>query len=84
MHARTPGHAEADLGVSHFRVCGQYAGLYTRRVPRGAGEGSKQQLRVCICVCVGLARTIYTRCTYDIFGIEVTNYTVIYSVFIQF
>jgi hypothetical protein len=30
--------------------------------------------------CVGLARTIYIRCIYDIFGREITKYTVIYSV----
>jgi len=34
--------------------------------------------------CVGLARTIHIRCIYGIFGREVTNYTVINSVYIRF
>ena len=33
---------------------------------------------------VGLARTIYIRFTYGIFGREITRYTVIYSAYIQF
>jgi len=33
--------------------------------------------------CVGLARTIYIRCTYGIFGREITKYTVIYGVYIR-
>jgi len=33
---------------------------------------------------VGLARTIYIRCLYGIFGREITKYTVIYSVYIRF
>jgi hypothetical protein len=36
------------------------------------------------CICVGLARTIYIRCVYGIFGREFTIYTVIYSVYIRF
>ena len=28
------------------------------------------------CICIGLARTIYIRCTYGIFGLEITKYTV--------
>ena len=28
-----------------------------------------------MCIIVGLARTIYIRCTYDIFGLEITKYT---------
>jgi len=35
-------------------------------------------------VCVGLARTIYIRCVYGIFGREITIYTVIYGVYIRF
>jgi hypothetical protein len=35
-------------------------------------------------VCLGLARTINIRCTYGIFGREVTKYTVIYGVYIRF
>jgi len=34
--------------------------------------------------CLGLARTIYIRCTYGIFGREITKYTVIYGVYIRF
>ena len=34
-------------------------------------------------VYIGLARTIYIRCTYGIFGREITEYTVIYGVYIQ-
>ena len=34
--------------------------------------------------CVGLARTIYIRCIYDIFGREITKYTVIYGAYIRF
>jgi hypothetical protein len=33
---------------------------------------------------VGLARTIYIRCVYGIFGREITIYTVIYGVYIRF
>jgi hypothetical protein len=33
---------------------------------------------------VGLARTIYIRFTYGIFGREITKYTVIYGVYIRF
>jgi hypothetical protein len=33
---------------------------------------------------VGMARTIYTRCIYGIFGREITKYTVIYGVYIRF
>ena len=35
-------------------------------------------------VLVGLARTIYIRCLYGIFGREITKYTVIYGVYIRF
>jgi hypothetical protein len=33
---------------------------------------------------LGLARTIYIRCIYGIFGREITRYTVIYGVYIRF
>jgi hypothetical protein len=33
---------------------------------------------------VGSARTIHIRCTYDIFGRDMTNYTVIYGVYKRF
>jgi hypothetical protein len=33
---------------------------------------------------IGLARTIYIRCIYGIFGREITKYTVIYGVNIRF
>jgi len=33
---------------------------------------------------IGLARTIYIRLIYAIFGREITKYTVIYGVYIQF
>ena len=33
---------------------------------------------------LGLARTIYIRCIYGIFGREITEYTVIYGVYIRF
>ena len=32
---------------------------------------------------VGLARTIYIRCIYGIFGREIIKYTVIYGVYIR-
>jgi hypothetical protein len=35
-------------------------------------------------ICVGLARTLYIRCIYGIFGRETTEYTVIYGVYIRF
>ena len=41
-------------------------------------------VHVCVCVCVGLARTIYIRCTYGIFGLEITKYTVHIYVYIRF
>ena len=34
--------------------------------------------------CVGLARTIYIRCTYGIFGLKITKYTVYMYVYIRF
>jgi hypothetical protein len=34
------------------------------------------------CVCVGLARTIYIRFIYGIFGLEITKYTVYINVYI--
>ena len=33
---------------------------------------------------VGLARTIYIRCIYGIFGREITEYTVVYNVYVRF
>jgi len=39
---------------------------------------------VCVCMYVGLARTIYIRCIYGIFGREITEYTVIHGVYIRF
>ena len=33
---------------------------------------------------VGLARTIYIRCMYGVFGREINKYTVIYGVYIRF
>jgi len=35
-------------------------------------------------ICVGLARTLYIRCIYGIFGRETTEYTVMYGVYIRF
>jgi hypothetical protein len=37
-----------------------------------------------VAVCVGLARTLYIRCTYGIFGRETTKHTVMYGVYIWF
>jgi hypothetical protein len=37
-----------------------------------------------ICTFVRLARTMYTRCIYGIFGREITKYTVMYSAHIRF
>ena len=37
-----------------------------------------------VTVYLGLARTIYIRCIYAIFGGEITKYTVIYGVYIRF
>jgi hypothetical protein len=33
---------------------------------------------------IGLARTIYIRCTYGIFGLKITKYTVYIYVYIRF
>ena len=33
---------------------------------------------------IGLARTIYIRCTYGMFGREITKYTVIHNVYVRF
>jgi hypothetical protein len=41
---------------------------------------------MCVCVyviCIGLARTIYIRCVYGMFGRENTQYMVIYGVYIR-
>ena len=37
-----------------------------------------------VLICVGLARTMYIRCTYGIFSREGTKYTVVYDVHIRF
>ena len=44
-------------------------------------EGEGEGVCVCVCVCVygawtGMARAIYVRCTFGIFGREITEYTV--------
>jgi len=36
------------------------------------------------CIWLGLARTIYIRCIYGIFGREITKYTVVYGAYIRF
>jgi len=36
------------------------------------------------CIYIGLAKTIYIRCTYGIFGLEITKYTVYIYVYIRF
>ena len=41
------------------------------------------QKRTCT-PCIGLARTIYIRCMYGIFGRGITKYTVIYDVYTRF
>ena len=44
-------------------------------------------VRPATCACpvrVGLAITIYIRCIYGLFGRNITKYTVIYGVYIQF
>jgi len=38
----------------------------------------------CVDTPLGLARTIYIRCMYGIFGREITTYTVIYGAYIRF
>ena len=55
-------------GMQHTGVCG-----------RGAGNDGD----VCVCTHVELARTIYIRCIYGIFGRKTTKYTVIYGVYIR-
>ena len=39
---------------------------------------------VVLCTCVRLARTIFIRCMYGIFGREIIKYTVIYGVYLRF
>jgi len=43
-----------------------------------------QGCRLSLTAFVGLARTIYVRCIYGIFCRKITNYTVIYGVYIRF
>jgi len=43
-----------------------------------------RQVFVRYVLCVGLARTIYIRCTYGIFGLEITKYTVYIYTYIRF
>jgi hypothetical protein len=59
----------------------------------GMRKGGSTQLFTYVCahICVflpktyvGLARTIYVRCIYGIFGRKITNYTVIYGAYIRF
>ena len=66
--------------------------LYAR-VPLSATYQTRVYMHVCLSlqpikhVCLsylGLARTIYTRCTYGIFGLEITKYTVYIYVYIRF
>jgi len=47
----------------------------------GTHEFAKSPFRT---ICVGLARIIYIRYIYGIFGKEIIKYTVIYGVYIQF
>jgi hypothetical protein len=37
-----------------------------------------------VTACIGLARTIYIRCTYGIFGLDITKYMVYIYVYIRF
>jgi len=58
-------------------------------IPRSSSQASwKQKYRKeeknCTGIYIGLARTIYIRCTYGIFGREIIKYTVIYGVYIRF
>jgi len=50
---------------------------------KNAGSG-KYQWGITSGKYIGLARTIYIRCIYGIFGREITKYTVIYGVYIRF
>jgi len=50
-------------------------------IKEGENRGATSR---CMQSFVGLARTIYIRCTYGIFGSEITRYTVIYGVYLQF
>jgi hypothetical protein len=45
---------------------------------------SKKSLCIPYALCVRLARTMYIRCIYGIFGREITKDTVIYGVYIRF
>ena len=38
----------------------------------------------CCCTYSGMARTIYIRCIYGMFGREITKYTVIYGAYLRF
>ena len=50
----------------------------------GRAESDHGRCRWVCGTCLGLARTIYIRCIYGIFGREFTKDTVIYGVYIRF
>jgi len=72
------------VGIVRVQNGGSVSHAYSR-----AGPIPQQCTSMCsVChvyaVYVGLARTIYIRCIYGIFGREITKFTVIYGVYIRF
>ena len=61
----------AHVCVFCVSVCIAFADTYSRREPITN-------------LLLGLARTIYIRCIYGMFGREIIKYTVIYGVYIRF
>ena len=53
-------------------------------ITHGWYEGNAWRTPLSVCIHVGLARTIYIRFTYGIFGLEITKYTVYIYVYIRF
>jgi len=60
---------------------------WVARLAQVESPGRSMHVRPATCACpvrVGLAITIYIRCIYGLFGRNITKYTVIYGVYIQF
>jgi len=82
-------HSLSGFAVAHSVISAQFVALYcgpfshiNQELPNSK---SQSHLRPSLmCSCVGLARIIYIRFTYGIFGREITKYTVIHGVHIRF
>jgi len=80
-----PFHKGHGFNTNAWKIARQQ-GLYKFVVLKAKGRSilTAHSDRIYIYINVGLARTIYIRCIYGIFGREIIKYTVIYGVYIRF